>query len=291
MEMSMPKICEATDVMPINAQAKLARIWSTHCKDHLHPFIQSLQQLITLQVIMDEDTVQENTDVIAITKVLKVNFWLATIRGDYFKWVFWILCQIVFYANILAGEMDAYNSSAAGKQSATDVDAVTASAFGAASTSNDDDDLFHYNQILMPYHKAFAEDKLEKELNISCMDCRVPLVPFEEFYNEPLSDAIQMDRDYLSYKNLSFDPLGEGKWVLKLLPHNLIFYFFSSLFDLFSRRSLFLYAVLFYIDTGRQSYCFVLWQSHTYVQWTQLVDLFVVALLRWWKWCGGTAKS
>ncbi|TMW45558.1 hypothetical protein DOY81_009360, partial [Sarcophaga bullata] len=41
------------------------------------------------------------------------------------------------------------------------------------------------------------------------MDCRVPLVPFEEFYNETLSEAIQMDRDYLSYKNLSLDPLGE----------------------------------------------------------------------------------
>lgn len=68
----MPKICQAAHVIPVQAQAKLARIWSTHCKDHLHPFIQSLQQLITLQVIMDEDTVQENPDVIAITKVLKV---------------------------------------------------------------------------------------------------------------------------------------------------------------------------------------------------------------------------
>lgn len=72
MELSMPKVCQAAHVMPIQAQARLARIWSVHCKDLLHPFIQSLQQLITLQVMLDEDTVQENPDVIAITKVLKV---------------------------------------------------------------------------------------------------------------------------------------------------------------------------------------------------------------------------
>lgn len=101
--------------------------------------------------------------------------------------------------------------SAASKEAETE--AASSSSGGAAA--NDEDDIFLYNQILKPYHPAFAEDKLEKELNISVMDCRVPLVPFEEFYNETLSDAIQMDRDYLSYKNLSLDPLGEGK--LKLL--------------------------------------------------------------------------
>lgn len=106
-----------------------------------------------------------------------------------------------------------YNTSVAGKQAAAEAEAASSSTAGGGSgSSNDEDDIFLYNQILKPYHPAFAEDKLEKELNISCMDCRVPLVPFEEFYNEPLSDAIQMDRDYLSYKNLSLDPLGEGKF-------------------------------------------------------------------------------
>ena len=116
--------------------------------------------------------------------------------------------QIVFYANILAGEIDTYNPVIADRPADSD----TASSSGnAASSSNDEDDIFLYNQIIKPYHHpAFAEDKLEKELNINCMDCRVPLVPFEEFYNETLSEAIQMDRDYLSYKNLSLDPLGEG---------------------------------------------------------------------------------
>lgn len=58
--------------MPLQAQARLARIWSAHCKDQLQSLVQCCQQLITLQVILDEDTVQDNSDVIAVTKVLKV---------------------------------------------------------------------------------------------------------------------------------------------------------------------------------------------------------------------------
>lgn len=69
----MPKLCQAAQSMPVQAQARLARIWAAHCKDQLHSLIQCCQQLITLQVMMDEDTVQENSDVIAVTKVLKVS--------------------------------------------------------------------------------------------------------------------------------------------------------------------------------------------------------------------------
>ncbi|XP_037810673.1 ubiquitin-protein ligase E3A isoform X2 [Lucilia sericata] len=235
MEVSMPKVCQAAVVMPVQAQARLARIWATHYKDNLHPFIQSLQQLIALQVMLDEDAVQENPDVIAITKVLK----------------------IVFYANILAGEVDAYNISAAGKESAAEADAASSSS-GAAGSSNDDDNIFHYNQILYPYHAAFAEDKLEKELNISCMDCRVPLVPYEEFYNETLSDAIQMDRDYLSYKNLSLDPLGVDSlgnhfsfmlYSFILTPATkVIALYYDSRIRMYSERNSSLYSLLYYYD-------------------------------------------
>lgn len=44
-------------------------------------------------------------------------------------------------------------------------------------------------------------DPLAEELNVNVLDCRKPYIPFEEFYNEPLSDAIEMDNDYLNYKN------------------------------------------------------------------------------------------
>ncbi|KAM7355422.1 ubiquitin protein ligase E3A isoform 2-T2 [Cochliomyia hominivorax] len=234
MELSMPKVCQAAHVMPVQAQARLARIWAVHCKDHLHPFIQSLQQLITLQVMLDEETVQENPDVIAITKVLK----------------------IVFYANILAGEVDTYNMSAVSKE-ADAAEAASSSTSGAAAAANDEDDIFLYNQILKPYHPAFAEDKLEKELNISAMDCRVPLVPFEEFYNETLSDAIQMDRDYLSYKNLSLDPLGEENHFSFMLysfiltpATKVIALYYDSRIRMYSERNSSIYSLLNYFGDG-----------------------------------------
>lgn len=33
------------------------------------------------------------------------------------------------------------------------------------------------------------------------MDCIKPYLPFSDFYNEPLSDAIEMDKDYTNYKS------------------------------------------------------------------------------------------
>ena len=72
LERSLPKLCHAAKVLPISAQARLARIWATHCKDQLHSLVQCCQQLITLNVILDEDSVQDNSNVIAVTKVLKV---------------------------------------------------------------------------------------------------------------------------------------------------------------------------------------------------------------------------
>ncbi|XP_061393167.1 ubiquitin-protein ligase E3A [Musca vetustissima] len=233
LERSMPKLCQAAQTMPIKAQARLARIWSVHCKDQLQSFVQCCQQLITLQVIMDEDTVEENSDVIAVTKVLK----------------------IAFYASLLAGEIDTYSRSAASmdddatKDGSEDPDAASGSA-GGSGANNYDDGMFVY----FPYY-SFSEDNLEKELSISCMDCRIPLVPFEEFYNEPLSDAIQMDRDYLSYKNLSLDPTGNHfsfmLYSFILTPATkVIALYYDSRIRMYSERNSSLYSLFNYLGDG-----------------------------------------
>lgn len=38
------------------------------------------------------------------------------------------------------------------------------------------------------------------ELDINVLDARKPYLPFEEFYNEPLSDTIEMDIDFGNFK-------------------------------------------------------------------------------------------
>lgn len=51
----------------------------------------------------------------------------------------------------------------------------------------------------------FVKDALAVELGINVLDARKPILPFSEFYNEPLSDAVEMDKDFAYYK--SEDPM------------------------------------------------------------------------------------
>ena len=44
------------------------------------------------------------------------------------------------------------------------------------------------------------------ELGINVLDCRQPLVPFADFYNEPLSDVVEMDRDFAYFAAASESP-------------------------------------------------------------------------------------
>jgi ubiquitin-protein ligase E3 A len=41
------------------------------------------------------------------------------------------------------------------------------------------------------------------ELEMNTMDCRNPIIPFDDFYNEPLSDVGKMDRDLTHFANAS----------------------------------------------------------------------------------------
>ncbi|XP_030371881.1 ubiquitin-protein ligase E3A [Scaptodrosophila lebanonensis] len=175
----LPKLCKATSVLPVRTQARLACIWAKHCADQLQTLVASCQQQITLQVLLDEDSVRENESIISLTKVLK----------------------IVFYANILASELECPSclvSLPQSAESATDEDADA----GAAAL---EDDLFIYSSVTHPHMPKFAEDKLEKLLKVHAGDCRQPLVPLEDFYNEALSDHIHMNQDYLSYKTLAME--------------------------------------------------------------------------------------
>nr|CAH7726842.1 unnamed protein product [Callosobruchus chinensis] len=46
-------------------------------------------------------------------------------------------------------------------------------------------------------------DPLAEELGVHMLDCRKPFLPFTEFYNELLSDTVEMDRDFANYKSES----------------------------------------------------------------------------------------
>ena len=65
----------------------------------------------------------------------------------------------------------------------------------------EEEPFYGYTSSKQAKEAAYLEDPLALELGVNILDCRKPFLSFEEFYNEPLSDAIEMDNDYLNYKN------------------------------------------------------------------------------------------
>lgn len=76
LEFALPVICNAASYLPVWAQARLAWIWAVHCKTSIKNLLQTLQQLISLQVIAGSDHnnvfVQDNEIVVFATKTMKV---------------------------------------------------------------------------------------------------------------------------------------------------------------------------------------------------------------------------
>lgn len=76
-DVALPTICKAASYLPIWAQARLACIWAQHCKDGLRKLLETLQQLISLQVITgtyhENAFIQDNEHIINATKLMKVS--------------------------------------------------------------------------------------------------------------------------------------------------------------------------------------------------------------------------
>lgn len=77
-DVALPTICKAASNLPIWAQARLACIWAYHSKDGLRKLLETLQQLISLQVITgtyhENAFIQDNEHIISATKLMKVRF-------------------------------------------------------------------------------------------------------------------------------------------------------------------------------------------------------------------------
>ncbi|XP_045533813.1 ubiquitin-protein ligase E3A [Papilio machaon] len=171
LEVALPTLCHAVEYLPIKAQARLARLWSEYCKESLRHILEALQQLITLRVVSTNySRIYQVQDDECVTKATK-------------------LMKIVYYANMLAGEVE---------QNPQQEEAVV--------ITNQLDPLGDALHDLLPLSsmktskQSLPEDPLAVELKINSLDVRKPYLPFEEFYNEPLSDSIEMDIDFASYK-------------------------------------------------------------------------------------------
>lgn len=86
------------------------------------------------------------------------------------------LMKIIYYANILAGVLE--------------------------SPDLRQEEIIDDTHLGMKSHKPHTvTDPLALQLGVYILDCRKPYLPFSEFYNEPLSDVVEMDRDFANYKS------------------------------------------------------------------------------------------
>ncbi|XP_034937131.1 ubiquitin-protein ligase E3A [Chelonus insularis] len=166
LEYAFHMLCKAVSCLPVSAQAKLARIWARHCKSRLPSLLQALQQLITVKIIGGAFTrdycVQDADTITAPTKVMK----------------------ILYYASMLAGEIDP-------PEVCRDEDTETL-----------ETETFDLNkEIGRAMNAQIIHDPLAVELGISALDARLPLISFTDFYNELLSDTVEMDKDFAYYKS------------------------------------------------------------------------------------------
>ncbi|XP_064865445.1 ubiquitin-protein ligase E3A-like isoform X5 [Oncorhynchus nerka] len=166
LEMAMPLFCKCMSKLPLPALAKLTRLWSQYSVERIRRMMETFQQLITYTVISNEydsdSLVNDDECVVAAAKCLK----------------------LVFYANVLGGDLDTGHNEEE-EEPASESSELTLQELLGEERSN---------------KKGPRVDPLEKELGVRTLDCRRPLIPFEEFVNEPLNDVLEMDKDFTFFK-------------------------------------------------------------------------------------------
>ena len=172
-EKATPLFCKATGLLPLAAQAKLVRVFSRFKREKLKEYVDSLQQLITVKVMSNRwsrgTLVNDDAGITGAAKVLK----------------------LLYYASIFGGELDSREQ-------------IEEEKVQNESVEENIQDLLQGAVGHEPKEKNTPrDDPLEVELKIHALDCRNPLIPWEDFVNEPLSDQVEMDKDYTNYKSES----------------------------------------------------------------------------------------
>lgn len=168
-ENAYPEFCKTIGCLPLAGQVQLAKFWSQFGAKRLKQMIVSLQQLITVKIIDGEEKWAKgyhinNEDSIANpTRVMK----------------------ILYYASLYGGEQDPSEILEEEKNVAESEDFLQNELLGASAMG------FESKEFKQP-----KDDPLGKELKVSHMECRTPLVPYEDFVNESLNDYINVETDF-----------------------------------------------------------------------------------------------
>lgn len=170
LELATPSLCKAAGLLPLSAQANLARLWATFSMERLRSLLHLFQQLITVKVITTtwghSRSVVEDGGITGAARVLK----------------------ILYYASILAGTMDPPQVLRVEKQLLKEAEGNLSELLQGAVGHEPKE----RNQP--------REDPLAQELGVNPLDCRQPLIPWKDFVNEPLCDHIESNKTITFFK-------------------------------------------------------------------------------------------
>ena len=163
LENVLPLVCRGVSLLPVQSQTALTRLWSQHTAASLKSMLENLQQILSLKVYTGTFTREHlMNDDETLTSVVTV-------------------IRILYYASLLAGAGDKPD-------------------WDTAELPMMDADNFSSIEIPGNASRKRYHDSISEELSLSPLDVRAALIPQEEFYNEPLNETIEMDRDFANWK-------------------------------------------------------------------------------------------
>ncbi|XP_046656032.1 ubiquitin-protein ligase E3A-like isoform X3 [Daphnia pulicaria] len=191
-ESVLPTLCRACALLPLTQQATLVRFWAAHSVPNLRNLVQTLQQLISFRVLSGDFgrdyAINDDNTITACVKVMRI-----------------LYCVNIFSC-----------ATPSSKLTGASVDAMETD-----DPSKDSFDVFSFGIDPSPrlgskQNKTRKNDPLMSELGVNVLDCRQPPVAFADFYNEPLSDVVEMDRDFAYFAAASEAPPSASNNALKI---------------------------------------------------------------------------
>jgi ubiquitin-protein ligase E3 A len=110
-------------------------------------------------------------------------------------------------------------------------------------------DHFNSTEEPMDTEDSDEDDALAKRLELDLLDCRKPVLPSDEFINEPLNEAIAVDRDFTLYKTKEGFSFMECNFILTTHVKSVWMFYDNRVHMLQERRLTHIYSLL----QGRQS--------------------------------------
>jgi len=193
LESAMPQFCKTVGLLPVNVQAQLARVWSTYTRDRLKQMVGCVQQLITVRVVTSHwpQSAQLHDDecISGAARLLK----------------------ILYYASIAGGRRDPASVLAA--------EAAVSDQITLRDLLEADSGVVERTPFERKDRSSHWVDPLARELAVQPVDSRDPLVAFDEFVNESLSEAIEMDKDYTHYRAAMLPEVGQASGRFSYMLH------------------------------------------------------------------------